>query len=108
MQERFERQCGTALGGPPGKEPEGEWSAVHAVIATVLHAFDPPRPDPVPAARDVNRVTGPRKGQVVTRGIRSADGVGRLIGRMPTTMSRGTSVALRAWWMIQTLSSMLR
>lgn len=108
MQDRFERKCGIALAGPPGKDPEGDWSAVHAIIATVLHAFDPPRPDPVPAVRGVNRVTGPRKGQVVTRGIRSADGVGRPIGRMPTTMSRGTSVALRAWWMIQTLSSMLR
>jgi len=41
MQDRFERKCGTVLAGPPGKEPEGDWSAVHAIIATVLHAFDP-------------------------------------------------------------------
>ncbi|MEU5490888.1 hypothetical protein AB0G98_24465 [Streptomyces sp. NPDC020196] len=42
MQDRFERKCDTALAGPPGKDPEGDWSAAHAIITTVLHAFDPP------------------------------------------------------------------
>ncbi|WP_030222983.1 hypothetical protein [Streptomyces bikiniensis] len=42
MQDRFERKCDTALAGPPGKDPEGDWGAVHAIITTVLHAFDPP------------------------------------------------------------------
>ncbi|MCL6670504.1 MULTISPECIES: hypothetical protein [Streptomyces] len=43
MQDRFERKCDTALAGPSGKDPEGDWSAVRAIIDTILHAFDPPQ-----------------------------------------------------------------
>ncbi|MEU8759596.1 hypothetical protein [Streptomyces sp. NPDC048659] len=40
MQDRFERKCDVALAAPPGTDPEGDWSAVHAIIDMILHAFD--------------------------------------------------------------------
>ncbi|MFJ9662119.1 hypothetical protein ACIRPR_29625 [Streptomyces griseoflavus] len=42
MQDRFERKCDAALAAPPGTDPEGDWSAVSAIIDMILHAFDPP------------------------------------------------------------------
>ncbi|MFI8916402.1 hypothetical protein ACIGW4_32930 [Streptomyces sp. NPDC053513] len=40
MQDRFERKCDAALAAPPGTDPEGDWSAVHAIIDMILNAFD--------------------------------------------------------------------
>ncbi|WP_431994888.1 hypothetical protein [Streptomyces griseoflavus] len=42
MQDRFERKCDAALAAPPGTDPEGDWSAMSAIIDMILHAFDPP------------------------------------------------------------------
>ncbi|MGW9453772.1 hypothetical protein [Streptomyces sp. NPDC055632] len=42
MQDRFERKCDAALAAPPGTNPQGDWSAVSAIIDMILHAFDPP------------------------------------------------------------------
>ncbi|MFJ9106223.1 hypothetical protein ACIRJM_48290 [Streptomyces sp. NPDC102405] len=42
IQDRFERKCDAALAAPPGTDPEGDWSAVSAIIDMILHAFDPP------------------------------------------------------------------
>ncbi|MDI6521704.1 hypothetical protein QMA61_36630 [Streptomyces coelicoflavus] len=42
MQDKFERKCDAALAAPPGTDPEGDWSAVSAIIDMILHAFDAP------------------------------------------------------------------